>query len=189
MFITIEGGEGAGKSTLLEAMASRLGDVVVTREPGGSSLSEGIRSLLLDPSLPIVPKAETLLFLAARAQHIAECIAPALLEGKTVVCDRFHDSTIAYQGYGRGLGAELISSLCDLVGEQKPDLTLLLDIDPEIGLKRAPSKDRMELEDLEFHKRVRTGFLKLAEQNPDRIKVLDAMKPLDEILEQALSYV
>jgi dTMP kinase len=187
MFVTIEGGEGAGKSTLIEGLAASF-DAVVTREPGGSRLSEGIRALLLDKEMAgeISHRAETLLFLAARAQHLHDIIEPALDAGKLVLCDRFNDSTVAYQGYGRELGPTWVASLCEQVcGATLPSLTLLLDIDPEEGLRRAAGeKDRLELESLAFHQRVRTGFLELAHQH-DRIQLLDATLPADQILSQA----
>ncbi|MBS4168385.1 dTMP kinase [Parachlamydia sp. AcF125] len=190
-FITFEGGEGAGKTTLIqhvEADLKQLGyDVVSTREPGGSALGNTIRQWLLQQNskTPISIKAELLLFLAARAQHIEELILPSLAKGKIVLCDRFNDSTIAYQGVARGLGLESVQKLCEFVcASVVPDLTLYLDIDPHLGLARtqqaakedAPigSIDRIESEKLEFHERVRKGFIKLIHQNPERYHVIDA---------------
>jgi dTMP kinase len=192
--ITIEGGEGSGKSTLIEALAKVLPDVVVTREPGGCELAEQIRTLLLSHSgTPIDTEAETLLFLAARAQHIHEIIRPALQSGKTVLCDRFNDSTAAYQGYARGLGLDYVERLCNLAfHDLQPDITLLLDIDPALGLRRAgrvSGPDRMESETLDFHTRVNEGFRKIARRHSTRVHVLDARLPPDQIAEQALQWI
>lgn len=195
LFITIEGGEGVGKSTLVEALVKELThrgcSVVKTREPGGSSLAEKIRQLLLHGGA-IFPKAELLLFLAARAQHVQEKIAPALAEGSIVICDRFSDSTIAYQAFARGLPLQEVEALeaaarCGIT----PGVTLLLDIDPEEAFKRihARGKDRLEKEGRAFHKKVREGFLFLAQKEPDRMVILDAKKPPSYVLEQALQAI
>jgi dTMP kinase len=202
IFITIEGGEGAGKTTLIAKLASLLQaqghEVVKTREPGGSRLSNHIREWLLnrDVDIPIGYKAELLLFLAARAQHLEELIKPALAQGKVVICDRFNDSTVVYQGKGRGLGMEYVKKLCDLVSDEiVPDITLFLDVDPQVGLKRTrkaakenarPGEvDRIEAERIDFHERVRQGFLTLAEQCADRIHVIDANESEDAVFKQA----
>ena len=192
--ITIEGGEGSGKSTLTEALRKTFPDAVVTREPGGCALAEEVRQLLLSHSdTAIDTEAETLLFLAARAQHIHETIRPALEAGKTVICDRFNDSTVAYQGYARGLGIDHVERLCNLAfHDLQPDKTLLLDIDPALGLERAgrvSGPDRMESETLEFHTRVNEGFRKVARRHSTRIRVLDATLPPDQISEQALQWI
>ncbi|EFB42445.1 hypothetical protein pah_c008o058 [Parachlamydia acanthamoebae str. Hall's coccus] len=201
-FITFEGGEGAGKTTLIqqvEADLKQLGyDVVSTREPGGSSLGNTIRQWLLQQNTKtsISIKAELLLFLAARAQHIEELILPSLTKGKIVLCDRFNDSTIAYQGVARGLGLEAVQNLCKFVcGNVVPDLTIYLDIDPHVGLTRtrhaakedAPmgSIDRIESEKLEFHEHVRQGFFKLIHQNPSRYHVIDASMSPELVLRDA----
>lgn len=201
-FITFEGGEGAGKTTLIERCANALivegAQVVKTREPGGSKLGEYIRKWLLnrDFSIQVGPKSELLLFLASRAQHLDELIQPALREGNIVLCDRFNDSTIVYQGVARGLGKETVQQLCKLIcGDIVPSLTFYLDIDPEIGLKRtlmlnkenakAGERDRMESEDLHFHRLVRQGFLLLARENAQRIHVLNANLSEDQVFEQA----
>lgn len=205
LFVTFEGGEGAGKTTLIDRLERHLTDqgfqVVRTREPGGSILSETIRKWVLEHnSLKIAPMTELLLFLAARAQHIAELISPALLAGKIVLCDRFNDSTIAYQGVARGLGFEKVSTLCSLVtGECTPDLTLYLDVDPQVGLQRsrqtekdtavAGTLDKIECQELEFHEDVRAGFLMLVEQAQDRIRMLDASQTPDEVFQLALKRV
>ncbi len=202
MFITIEGGEGAGKTTLIEKLAIVLEshgfEVIKTREPGGSRLSNHIRQWLLnrDADLPIGYKAELLLFLSARAQHIEELIKPALGQGKVVICDRFNDSTVVYQGLGRGLGMDYVQELCDIVCNYLvPKLTLFLDVDPQVGLMRtrkaskenarAGEMDRIEAERLDFHERVRQGFLTLAEQYPERIQVVDANQSEDAVFRQA----
>lgn len=189
-FITFEGIEGSGKTTqakLLKGYLESKGlEVVLTREPGGTELSERIRQLLADPSLPIRPEAELMLFMASRAQHVRELIRPALERGATVICDRFADSSAAYQGYGRGIDLELISALNEFAtGGLKPDLTILLDLDPEEGLRRARrgrgDLDRIELEELEFHRRVREGYLEMARREPDRFVVIRADVDIDSV--------
>lgn len=195
IFITFEGGEGSGKTTLIQKLAASLSShgqrVFTAREPGGSELSEKIRGWLLDSSAKISPLAELLLFLAARAQHISEKIAPALEEGKIVLCDRFNDSTIVYQGIARNLGMDYVKQLCEQVTQKtRPDLTLFLDVDPETGLKRAGgTPDRIEAESKEFHRLVRKGYQTLAAQEPDRIKTIDASKPIDTVFAEALKLV
>ncbi len=200
MLITIEGGEGSGKSTLIEELAQALAQdgkrVLQTREPGGCKLAEEIRDRLLkaDSNTAIGTEAETLLFLAARAQHVEELIEPALRKGIIVLCDRFNDSTIAYQGDGRGLGGEHVRNLCQIACPHvRPDLTLLLDIEPEEGLirasKEAHTPDRIEAEELAFHQKVHTGFLRLAAEEPDRIKVVDARLPKEEVFAAAYEHI
>lgn len=177
-FITIEGPEGSGKSThsrLLCGHLRRRGlKVLHTREPGGTKVGEALRRILLDKkNKGISDGCELFLFLAARAQIVEEVIRPALTKGYTVVCDRFHDATVAYQGYGAGLGLKLIGSAGRLAtGGLRPDLTILLDVETKVGLKRAGVKDRMETKSLLFHKRVRQGYLKIAKNEPRRIKVI-----------------
>jgi dTMP kinase len=201
-FITLEGGEGAGKSSLQLRLADYLTEkgyeVVKTREPGGSALGDIVRKLLLERnhSYKICPEAELLLFLAARAQHIEEVIEPALRDGKVVLCDRFNDSTIAYQGVARGLDMGDTRKLCQLVcGNLEPQLTLLLDVDPRIGLLRtkkiakelaqADELDRMESEALGFHEKVREAFLTLAQREPLRIYRIDASNSPQAVLAEA----
>lgn len=189
-FITIEGGEGVGKSTntdLLRALLEARGiDVVVTREPGGTELGEKLRSVLLSPTAqPPVAMAELLLIFAARAQHLATVIEPALTVGKWVLCDRFTDATYAYQGWGRELDQGAITTLEQLVqGERRPDLTVLLDMDPSEGLLRARERaalDRFEQEELAFFDRVRSGYLARAKVERSRWMIIDASKTLDEV--------
>lgn len=187
LFLTIEGPEGAGKTTqghrLAEWLRGRGFSVTLTREPGGDPLAEGVRALLQNPELELAPRAELLLFLAARAQHVTHVVRPALDEGRIVLCDRFSDSTVAYQSYGSGLPLEDVRALnVFATGGLQPDLTLLLDVDVSVGLQRQGEWTRMELRGQEFHRRVRRGFLDLAKENPARIRVLDAGRPAEEVL-------
>jgi dTMP kinase len=193
-FITIEGGEGVGKSTQIAALrdwlVSRGLEVVLTREPGGTPLAESIRLLLLDPSAePMPAMCELLLMFAARSSHTESVIRPALARGAWVVCDRFTDSTYAYQGAGRGVDLGPIAALERLVQKElQPDLTLLLDAPVEAGLARAQSRnlvlevtDRFEQEQREFFERVRQGYLTRAQQHPARIAVIDATAGVDGV--------
>lgn len=192
LFISIEGPEGAGKTTQAQKLAQQLQvagrNVLLTREPGGTSLGRRLRQVLLDSTLQINALAELLLYSASRAQLVDEQIGPALASHKVVVCDRFIDSTVAYQGAGRGLPEPWI----DWLGTQTasglvPDLTFLLDIDVKVGLERAQKRgpiDRLEKESLNFHQRVREGFLQLAEQNKERFVVLDGTTPPDILTQQ-----
>lgn len=197
LFITIEGGDGAGKSTFAGNLAVALEEkgycVYRTREPGGTALSEEIRKIILNPNSPfkIGERAELLLFLAARAQHIEETILPALREKKVVICERFNDSTVAYQGAARHLGMGHVEALCSLATNLEPDKSFFLDIDPEEGLRRAKEKrnqplDRLELEQLQFHRDVRQAFLHLADCHCDRISVIDATESPEEMVDKAL---
>ena len=187
-FIVFEGPEGAGKTTQIARLAARLRaqglEPVLTREPGGTAAADAIRQVILEPTLTIGPLTEFLLYSASRAQHVEEVIRPALERGKTVVSDRFSGASVAYQGYGRGLELDFVYSLTERVtGGLQPDLVLLLDLDPEVGLKRIAArgfKDRLELADLSFHRRVRAGFLKQAEENP-RWTVFDAAQGEDAL--------
>ena len=199
MFITFEGVEGAGKSTLIQNifqwLKTQKKDVLLTREPGGSKLGEEIRKLLLEKrdGLHISERAELFLFLAARIQHIEEVIRPALQAHKIVLCDRFADSTAAYQGSGRGLGVEYVEK-CRLLATNnlQPDRTFYIDLDPEVGLKRAAKRqglDRFEQEKIEFHTLVRKGFLELAKRHPERIIVLDGTKSESELFEEVKSFL
>ncbi len=184
LFVTFEGVEGAGKTTqiaLLRAALEASGlTVCVTREPGGDTISEAIRALLLEHEM--TPRAELLLFLASRAQNVEEVIRPRLAAGDIVLCDRFIDSSIAYQGVGRGLGRDRVAQLnAFAVHGVTPDLTVLLDLPPETGLARQLEKHRMELENLEFHERVRQGFAAEARNDSGRFCVLDAQEPPDRL--------
>jgi dTMP kinase len=205
-FITLEGGEGSGKTTLLHQLAAFLTqhgyEVVTTREPGGTHLGETIRDLVLhhNASLSIGTEAELLLFLAARAQHIKEKILPALQAGQIVLCDRFNDSTIAYQGGARGLGMKYVQKLCHLVcGPVTPELTLFLDVPPAIGLARSQrvhkehaasgELDRIESEALSFHQKIQEVFEYLVEKEPLRMYKIDASKSQDEVQREAISAI
>jgi len=188
-FITLEGPEGAGKSTQAGVIADFLEQqgkkVVRTREPGGVSIAEELREILLNPENIIFPRAELLLYAAGRAQHTGELIMPALEEGKYVICERFTHASIAYQGYGRNLDIELIRKLNQIATEGvTPDLTVIMDIDVKEGLKRVRKSnrqfDRLESENISFHQRVRDGYLKIAEEDP-LVEVVDASLPQDEI--------
>jgi dTMP kinase len=193
LFITLEGGEGAGKSTCLkfiEAWLHQAGkNVVVTREPGGTEAGERIREILLHArDLAMTPETEMLLMFAARAEHLARVVRPALERGQTVLCDRFTDATYAYQGGGRGIAEERIATLEQWVqGDLRPDLTLLLDLPVETGMQRANSRsepDRFELEKREFFERVRAAYLARAAREPGRIRVVDASSPLEAVQQQ-----
>lgn len=192
VFITFEGGEGSGKSTQIRALTRRLEAAGVAvralREPGGTAAGEAIRAILLDPANSgLDPRAELLLYEAARAQLVAEVIEPALAAGEVVVCDRFYDSTTAYQGYARGLDLEEVTRLNHVAtGGLEPDATVVLDIGPEAGLARATvgGADRLEGEDEAFHRAVREGFLAIAAEERDRVRVVDATGSVDEVAER-----
>ncbi|EWG08737.1 dTMP kinase [Cytobacillus firmus] len=197
-FITIEGPEGAGKTTIIDMLASNLAEegyqVLQTREPGGIEIAEQIRSVILDKkNTKMDPRTEALLYAAARRQHLAEKVKPALDEGYIILCDRFIDSSLAYQGYARGLGIEEVYSINSFAIEgMMPELTLYFDIDPEAGLNRINQHkgrevNRLDLEQLDFHHKVREGYLKLMELYPERIFKIDASKPLEEVYQQAES--
>lgn len=192
-FITVEGGEGVGKSTNMDFVCQYLSDigadVLVTREPGGTPLGEAIRELLLSPDHKgMDPVCELQLMFAARAQHLAKVIRPALEKGRWVLCDRFTDATYAYQGGGRGIDSGMIARLEELVqGDFRPDLTLLLDVPVDIGLSRANSRsdpDRFEQEKTAFFERVRQCYLDRAAAEPGRFRVIDAGKPLEAVQQQ-----
>ena len=200
-FITFEGIEGAGKSTQLSRLAQRLGrpndrEVVVTREPGGTDLGQALRGLLLRRDGPtIAPTAELLLYAADRAQHVEETIRPALQRGAWVLCDRYVDATLAYQGGGRGLDLEWIQRLHRQPGlDLVPDRTLLFDLEPDTGLSRARARDaesgraveegRFEAEALDFHRRVRAAYLELAAAAPQRFRIVDADGAIDAVAER-----
>ena len=196
--VTLEGGEGAGKSTVLEAvralLAERRIDVVVTREPGGTAVSEAIRSVLLDPaSRGMSAETELLLMFAARAQLVRELIRPALAAGRWVLSDRFTDASYAYQGGGRGQPLERIAALEAWAADGlKPDLTLLLDLPVAEGMRRANGRgqaDRIEMENADFFERVRAAYRQRAQAEPARFRIVDASRPLDEVLAQVRAAV
>ena len=195
-FITLEGGEGAGKSTQIQVikdyLLTRGNDVVVTREPGGTSEGQEIRNLLVSGDKDKwSPLSETLLILADRAAHLERLIRPALADGKYVVCDRFFDSTKAYQGVAGGLGLDVINNLQQpVLGTTLPDVTLLLDIDPEKGLRRAQERGgelRFESKTLAYHRTLRNAFLDFAAQEPDRIFVIDADRDVEAVSDDILA--
>lgn len=190
LFISFEGPEGAGKTTQIARLVEKLEAAgvahLVTREPGGTPLGTRIRQVvLLEPDLQVDPLPEFLLYSASRAQLVGQVIRPALERGEVVVCDRYADSSLAYQGAGRGLDAGLLAQITQAAtGGLQPDLTFLLDLDPAIGLARAATRgepDRLERADLGFHQRVRAGFLALAQQEPGRFSVLDGTRSPDDL--------
>lgn len=194
MLVTFEGIEAAGKSTLIAALAHDLitdGDsVLVTREPGGTPFGDALRGVFLDPAFAVDPIAEVMVLNGSRAQLVSEVIAPALKERTTVLCDRFFDATVAYQGYGRGLNVESLLEIC-LVATHRiaPDLTFLLDITPELSHARVQARggaDRLEREDIAFHARVREGYLSLAERFSNRYVVLDATRSPQDLAAAAI---
>lgn len=199
LFITFEGGEGAGKTTLIESLAKKLTSlgisVIKTREPGGTSFGEKVRQVLLEPGgSPLSPYTELCLFLASRAQHIQDVIVPALHQKKVVLCDRFNDSTIAYQGAARGLGMQEVADVCAFICQGlQPHLTFYLDIEPTAGLQRAfnrsEGKDRMESEALSFHQKIRDAYLALHRKNPKRLHLLDATCSPSQVFEQAMLFL
>jgi dTMP kinase len=205
MFITLEGIEGSGKSTQVKLLADRLKktghDVVVTREPGGTPIADQIRKILLDANNKnLEPFAELLLYYAAREQHIKEVITPALTAGKIVLCDRFIDASVAYQGYARGLDLKFISQLnTQVLGSTKIDLTILFDLPVAVGLSRARGRaatlakelreERFENERREFHERVRQGYLSIAKQEPKRVVVVDGALGVEALAEKVWEVV
>lgn len=195
IFITFEGGEGAGKTTLIEKVKkilSKKHQIVVTREPGGTKFGEHVRQLVLNKKdCDISSKAELCLFLASRSQHIKEVIRPALKQNKIVLCDRYNDSSIAYQGYARGLGIDEVMDFSSFIIEDCiPDLTIYLDLDPKIGLSRVKSGlDRIESEKITFHQKIREGFHILAKKYPDRLHLINANKKPEEVFEDSMQLI
>jgi len=203
MFISFEGIEGSGKTTharhAFRFLRDKGHDCVITREPGGTRIGEKIRAILLDPSnKDMDPLTELLLYTADRAQHIKAFIHPLLAEGKTVLCDRYYDATMAYQGFARGLNIGLIEKIHQLLFDDlKPDITLLLDLPAEIGLSRAwkqikngnraGAETRFEEERLSFHRKVRAGYLELSRREPERFRVIDASKDEHEVLKEIIT--
>ncbi len=190
MFITFEGPEGSGKSTQIRRVAALLPDAIVTKEPGGTPIADRIRAILLDSGSTLDPVAEMFLFAASRRQHVMEVIRPTLTRGGVVLCDRFTDATLAYQGFGRRIDLDRLRMLNAWATDAlTPDLTLLFDLPEEVGLARARSRNagattdegRFEAEDLRFHRRVREGYLALAVAEPQRFAVVDAQGTEDEV--------
>ncbi|WP_305043893.1 dTMP kinase [Geoalkalibacter sp.] len=203
-FITFEGIEGSGKTTQISRLAAHLRarglEVVQTREPGGCPIADAIRAILLDAAnTSLVSAAELLLYAAARAQHVEEVIRPALAKGRIVLCDRFTDATLAYQGFGRGLSLAQIENLNTLArGTTVPDLTLLFDLPVEVGLRRAlkriagtsgPAEDRFEQESRQFHERIRLGYLTLAGQEPERFRLIHADADPEQVFAEVVTVV
>ncbi|KHF38041.1 dTMP kinase [Halalkalibacter okhensis] len=199
-FVTVEGGEGAGKTTVLDQIETELiqrgYEVVRTREPGGIRIAERIRTVILDVThTEMDSRTEALLYAAARRQHLVEKVIPALKEGKIVLCDRFLDSSLAYQGYARGIGFDEVKAINEFAIEgYLPDLTLFFDVDPQIGLTRIQSdKDRevnrLDQEKLEFHERVRNGYQKVMDVYPERIKVIDANQDVRAVYKDAMTEI
>ena len=203
-FMTFEGIEGSGKSTVARLVADELEkagvDILLTREPGGTRTSEAIRSILLDPDrAEISARAELLMYLASRSQLVDEVISPALKKGRIVICDRFMDASVAYQGWARGLGEKIVEDLNSFtVGESVPDVTFLFDLPVETGFSRGPEqreadgvriKDRLEREARSFHEKVREGYLRIAEREPGRFVVIDAALSLPEVTAAVLGNI
>ena len=200
MFITLEGPEGSGKTTAVKEAVKKLQEmgyqIVQTREPGGTPISEQIRNVILDKANTAMdPRTEALLYAASRRQHLVEKVWPAVKEGKIVICDRYLDSSLAYQGGARGLGVEEILNVNLFATENTwPDLTLLFDIDPKVGLARIASNadrevNRLDLEKLDFHNKVRATFLQLAKRYPDRYVIIDASQSREEVAKATMEAI
>ena len=197
-FITFEGPDGSGKTTVCNAVYQRLKDmgydVVHTREPGGIEIAEKIRDIILDPqNVMMDAKTEALLYAASRRQHLVEKVIPSIEAGKVVICERFVDSSLAYQGYGRELGFDEVLSINKFaIGDYFPDMTVYLDVDEKTGLERIKDrafKDRLDQESIDFHHRVNEGYQKVIDVFKDRVSIVDASKPLDSVIEDALNRV
>ncbi|MEV5030845.1 dTMP kinase [Paenibacillus sp. LPE1-1-1.1] len=200
VFITIEGGEGAGKSTLIEQLSNKMLQrgkmVTTTREPGGIPIAEQIRNVILDREhVAMDARTEALLYAAARRQHLVEKVAPALEQGQMVICDRFVDSSLAYQGHARGLGMDEVWAINQFaIQDLMPDLTIYMDVSPEVGLRRISQAaereiNRLDLEKHSFHERVREGYLQLLQQNPDRMMRIDAEQSPEKVFHDVLSAI
>ncbi len=191
MFITLEGIDRSGKTTQAELLARALGDdTLLVREPGGTAVGERVREVLKDPELEITPLSELLLFCAARVQLVDAVIRPALEQGRTVVSDRFVDSSVAYQGHARGLGVERVKGACELAtGGLEPDLTLLIQVDPEVAAARGTEGDRFEGEGLEFQRAVAAGYDEIAAENPGRVAVIDGEGTEEQVHERVMTAI
>ncbi len=196
MFITFEGPDGAGKTTIISMVARHFEGAILTREPGGIDIAEQIRSVILNKeNTAMDPRTEALLYAAARRQHLIEKVKPALEEGKVVFCDRFVDSSLAYQGYARGLGIDEVLNINQFAIENMmPNLTIYFDIEPEEGLKRINKNkgreiNRLDLENLEFHQKVREGYHHILERFTDRIVKIDASGTLDEVFQKTIQII
>jgi dTMP kinase len=200
LFITVEGPEGAGKSTVLSQLGQKLVEdghhVVQTREPGGISIAEQIREVILNKeNIEMDERTEALLYAAARRQHLVEKVIPAVKEGAIVICDRFIDSSLAYQGHARGIGMDEVLEINQFaIKDTMPDLTLYFDISPEIGLQRIKKHsgrevNRLDLEKIEFHEKVREGYHILLKKFPDRMRTIDASQPIDHVLKDSYDIV
>lgn len=200
LFITFEGPEGAGKTTVIQKIAERLEQeniaVLATREPGGIEIAEKIRAVILNPAHTAMDeRTEALLYAAARSQHYFEKVRPALEDGKLVICDRFIDSSLAYQGYARGIGVDEVLAINEFaIGKKLPDLTILFDLSPEVGLARIHAHgdrevNRLDVESLAFHEKVREGYLLLVKRYPARIKVVNADQNVEQVVEDVWSII
>ncbi len=200
LFVTFEGGEGSGKSTAIKSLVDKLQkegyEIVLTREPGGTPISEQIREVILNKeNTAMDPITEALLYAASRRQHVVEKVRPALEEGKVVLCDRFVDSSLAYQGGARGLGIDLILKINEpAIDGLWPDVTIFFDLKPEVGLARISANsgrevNRLDVEKMEFHQKVRASFLELAKRYPERYVIIDASKSRDEVVEETYNAI
>lgn len=200
LFITFEGPEGAGKTTVLQKITERLEQenikVLSTREPGGIEIAEKIRAVILDPAHTVMDeRTEALLYAAARSQHYFEKVRPALDAGKLVICDRFIDSSLAYQGYARGIGVDEVLAINEFaIGKKLPDITILFDLAPEVGLARIQANgerevNRLDVESLAFHEKVREGYGLLVKRYPERIKVVNAEQSIEQVIEDVWSII
>jgi dTMP kinase len=196
MFITFEGGEGTGKTTLIKTIAKILSethDVVTSREPGGSTITEAIREIILDPKYKgVTPYTEALLLAASRAQHLDEVILPALAQNKIVLCDRYLDSSLAYQAYARDLGFKFVLNINQYAVEHLPNLTFYIDLDPKIGMSRISKRDkydRLDQETIDFHNKVRTGYLQVASMYPKRVVTIDGNQSIEAITHQIIDKI
>ncbi|HWK22930.1 MAG TPA: dTMP kinase [Ureibacillus sp.] len=200
LFITFEGPEGAGKTTILSQITKRLQEqnieVLATREPGGIEIAEKIREVILNPANTVmVERTEALLYAAARSQHFFEKVEPALTQGKLVLCDRFIDSSLAYQGYARGIGIDEVLSINEFaIGNKMPDLTILFDLNPAVGLARIHAHNgrelnRLDVESLSFHEKVREGYHEVVKRYPNRIKIVNADQPVEKVVEEVWNLI